>query len=301
MPQLGFLTGDSQSSQTAGWLDAFREGLRQAGYIEGQNIAIDYRWAEDQFERLPELAAALVQRPVDIIITGGTPALQAARQATGTIPIVIANASDPVGLGIVASLARPGGNVTGLTSIAPELAPKRLQLLQESVPGMTRVGVLHNPGDEGRVRAAQETEQAARTLGLQVQLLGPREAGDLEPMLAGARSERLDALFVLQGGAMNDQQGATVVRLAAQYRYPAMYDAGQFTAAGGLMFYGVNYPALYRRAAVYVDKILRGTNPADLPIERPTTFDFVINLKTAQALGLTIPPAVLAQATDLIQ
>jgi putative ABC transport system substrate-binding protein len=210
------------------------------------------------------------------------------------------NISDPIGLGIVASLARPGGNVTGLTSLA-ELAPKRLQLLKETSPGVARVGVLHDPDGQGRVQAARETEAVAPTLGLQARVIEVRRAVDLAAMLPGETSERVDALIVLQGGPVNDWQGATVVDLAAQHRLPAMYDGGPFIDAGGLMSYGVNYPDLYRRAATYVDKILKGVKPTELPVERPTTFALVTNLKTAQALGLTIPPSVLQQATELIQ
>ena len=300
VPRGGYLSINCLANLPAGWLDALREGLREHGYVEGQTIALDYRGADDRAERLPELAAELAQS-VDIIVTAGTPAAQAAQRATSTIPIVMANISDPVGLGLVASLARPGGNITGLTTLAQELAPKRLQLLKETSPGIARVGVLHNPDDPGRVRAARETEAAAPTLGLQARLIELRQAGDLAAMLPGVAGERVDALIVYNGGPVNDRQGATVVGLAAQHRLPAMYDGGPFIGAGGLMSYGVNFPDLYRRAASYVDKILKGAKPADLPVERPTKFDFVINLKTARALGLTMPQSVLLQATEVIE
>jgi putative tryptophan/tyrosine transport system substrate-binding protein len=299
VPRIGYLTINSQANSPANLLDALREGLREAGHVEGRNITIDYRWADSRTERLPELAGELVQQNVDVIVTTGTGPLEAAHRATSTIPIVMTNAGDPVGLGIVAGLAHPGGNVTGLTSLSPELAPKRLQLLQESVPGVSRIGVLHNPDDPGRVRAFRETESAARTLGLQVRSLELRESDDLGTMLGGAIGERVDALVVLQGGAVN--ASSVVVDLVAQHRLPAMYDGGQFTDAGGLMFYGPNFVDLYRRAATYVDKILQGAKPGDLPIEQPTTFDFIINLNTARALGLAVPQSVLQQATEVIQ
>jgi putative ABC transport system substrate-binding protein len=237
---------------------------------------------------------------VDVLVTNGTPAVQAVQRATSTVPIVMAFVGDPVAQGLIASLARPGGNLTGLTAVGSELAPKRLQLLRESVPEVTRIGVLFNPDDPGRLLSVRETESAARTLGLEARPLELREIGALEPMLTAARSEGVDALFVLASGAVNDRQGATVVALAAEQRLPAMYDGEHFSRAGGLMFYGVNYADLFRRSATYVDKILKGARPADLPVERPTKFDFIINLQAARALGLSIPSSVLAQATEVI-
>ena len=299
--RIGYLTINSRSDEPVGWLRAFREGLRELGYLENQNIAIDERWADGRNEQLPELAGDLVQQKVDVILTNSTPAAQAAQRATSAIPIVMATSADPVGLGIVASLARPGGNVTGLHAFAPELATKRLLLLQESVPGIARVGVLYPAQGTGRIRVLQETESAARILGVQVRPLGVRVGDDLAALLASAVGEGVDALIVLQGTPLREQQGATVANLVAQHRLPAMYDGEEFVEAGGLMFYGSNFPDSYRRAATYVDKILKGGKPADLPIEQPITFDFVINLKAAGAIGLSIPRSVLQQATNLIQ
>jgi putative ABC transport system substrate-binding protein len=300
-PRIGYLSMGAQDDQPVGWLPAFREGLREAGYLEGQNIRIEYRWADNRPERLQALAVDLADQNLDLIVTNGTPAVQATQRATKTTPIVMAFVGDPVGQGLVASLARPGGNATGLTSLGVGLAPKRLQLLKESFPGISRIGVLHNPDDPGRVLAVRETDGAAALLGLQVQSLELREVSALEATLAGAVGEGVDALIVLASGAVNSRQGRAVVDGVAQQRLPAMYDGEHFMDAGGLMFYGVNYARLFRRAATYVDKIVKGANPAELPIERPTTFDFVINLQTARALGLTVPPQVLAQATEVIQ
>jgi ABC-type uncharacterized transport system substrate-binding protein len=237
---------------------------------------------------------------VDIIVTHGTPGVQAAQRASSTIPIVMAFAGDPVGLGLVDSLARPGGNVTGLTTLAPELAPKRLQLLREAAPAIRRIGVLHDPADPGRVLALGETESAGRTLGLDVLPLELREPSYLGALLEGAVSAGVDALVVLQGGLVASQTGG-LIDLVKQHRLPAMYESEQFAAAGGLMFYGPNFTDLYRRAASYVDQILRGARPTDLPIQRPTAFEFVVNLKAAEALALTIPPSVLQQTTLVIQ
>jgi len=298
--RIGHLANSTEAGQTVGWLDAFREGLRRAGYVEGQSIEYEYRWADNRLERLPELAADLVRRNVDILVTYGTPGVTAARQATSTIPIVMAFAGDPIGTGFVETLARPGGNVTGLTTLAPELAPKRLQLLKESSPGISRIGVLHNPDDPGRVLALRETVSSARMLGLADQALELRDGDGMAATLTRAIADGVDALVVLQGGAVNNAS-SSVVGVVAQHRLPAMYDGGEYVNVGGLMYYGPSFVDLYRRAAGYVDRILKGANPADLPIERPSRFDFLVNLKTAQALGLTIPPSVLQQATEVIQ
>jgi len=297
VPRLGHLSIGLQTAAPE-WIDAFRGELRRTGYVEGESISIEYRWADTRTERLPALAEELVRQKVDLIVAAGTPAVQAAQRATRTIPIVMALAGDPVGLGIVASLARPGGNVTRLTTLAPELAAKRLQLLKESAPTISRIGVLHNPDDPGRVLVVRETEHAARDLGLDVRPLELREIGAIEQPLAAAIAEGVDALVVLQSGAVTI---ASVIPVVARYRLPAMYDGGNYVSAGALMFYGPDLTDLYRRAAGYVDRILKGAKPADLPIERPSRFDFLVNLKTAQALGLTIPPSVLQQATEVIQ
>jgi len=301
VPRIGYFSANSQLDQPAFWLDALREGLHEAGYVEGQTITIDERWADGRNERLPDLAAELVRENVDVIVTTTSGATQAAQRATSTIPIVMTGVGDPVELGVVTSLARPGGNLTGLTNVAPEVTPKRLQLLQECVRGLARVGVLYQAEGPGRIRAFQEAEGAARTLGLQVLPLVVRVGDDLAAALDGAVGEGVEALIVLGGTAVRAQRGATVVGLAAQHRLPVMYDSAVFTEAGGLMFYAANAADQYRRAASYVDRILRGAQPADLPIERPTRFDFVINLQAARIIGLTIPPSVLQQATEVIQ
>jgi putative ABC transport system substrate-binding protein len=300
VPRIGYLSINSQDAQPAGWLDAFREGMRQAGYIEGQNIGMEYRWADNRLERLGELAAELAEQNVDLILTHGTSGVQAAQRASGTIPIVMPFAGDPVAEGFAASLAQPGGNITGLTTLTPVLAPKRLQLLQESSPGVFRIGILHDPGDARSVLQFRETESAARTLGLQVRSLALPEAGDMDVLMAHAISERVDALMVLAGAVVNGSQDA-IVGMAVQHGLPAMYEGREWIDAGGLLYYGVSSTDLYRRAAAYVDQILKGVKPADLPIQRPTSFDFVINLKAAQALGLSIPRSTLQQASEIIQ
>jgi len=301
VPRIVFLDVPSGPDQPTRWIDAFRDGMRQAGYAEGQNVAVDYRWSPGEEEQLSALVAELVRQNVDIIVTATSGATQAAQRATTTIPIVMVRVGDPVGVGLVTSLARPGGNVTGLSALGPELAPKRLQLLRECAPWIARIGVLYPEQGPGRLLAFQETESAAHTLGLQVLPLGVNLGDDLAVVLAGAVGQGVDALIVQQGDGVRDNHGVTVVDLAAKHRLPAMYDADEFVELGGLMFYGVDIADLYRHAAAYVDKILKGAKPADLPIERPTRFDFIVNLKTAQALGLVIPPSVLAQATEVIQ
>jgi putative ABC transport system substrate-binding protein len=300
MPRIGYLSINSESAQPAGWLDAFREGMRQAGYIEGQNVGTEYRWADNRVERLQNLAVELAQQNVDVIVTHGTSGVQAAQSATTTIPIVMPFGGDPVAEGFAASLARPGGNITGLTTLTPALAPKRLQLLQECSPGAFHIGVLHDPGDAPSVRQLRETESAARMLGLQVRSLELSKAGDLEVLMARAISERVDALLVLAGAVVNGRLDS-IIGVAAQHGLPAMYEGREWIDAGGLLAYGVNAADLYRRTAAYVDQILKGLEPADLPIQRPTAFDFVINLKAAQALGLSIPQLTLQQATELVK
>ena len=301
LSRIGFIDVASGSDQPSRWIDAFRDGLRQAGYVEGQNVAVDYRWSPGEEEQLSALVAELVREHVDVMVTATSGVTQAVQRATSTIPIVMVRVGDPIGVGIVARLARPGGNVTGLSGLGPELAPKRLQLLRESAPWIARIGVLYSEQGPGRLLAFQETESAARTLGLPVLPLGVNLGDDLAAIVADAVGQGVDALIVQQGNGVRDNHGVTVVDLAAKHRLPAMYDADEFIEPGGLMFYGVDFADLYRRAATYVDKILKGAQPADLPIERPTRFDFVVNLKTARDLGLTIPPSVLAQATEVIQ
>ena len=280
------------------FVEAFRQGLRELGYAEGQNIRIEYRWAEGRDERLQGLAAELVHLKVDVIVTAGTGAL-AAKNATTSIPIVMAATANPVGLGLVASLARPGGNVTGLTGQGDELPGKWMQLLKETVPRVSRVAVLWDPASSAESVRASET--AARSLGIRLQTLKVGRPDDFAAAFAKAQKNRTEAIIVL-GSASFYAHRARLVELAAKYRLPTMYDQKEFVVgSGGLMSYGANFHDLFRRAAGYVDKILKGAKPADLPIEQPTKFELAINLKTAKALGLTIPPLLLLRADQVIQ
>jgi len=282
-------------------LAAFRQGLRDLGYVEGQNIAIEYRWAEGRFERLPDLAAELVRLKVDVIVSVVTQATLAAKNATGTIPIVLVAAGDPLGSGLVANLARPGGNVTGPSSMYGDLAGKQLELLKETVPKVSRVAVLWNPANAvWQAQMLRQTEIAARALGLQVQLLEARGPDELEGAFAAMTRERVSALLV-QVDVIFALHARRIADLAAKRRVPAMYGSREHVEAGGLMSYAPNVPDLFRRAATYVDKILKGAKPADLPVEQPTKFELVINLKTAKALGLKIPQSILIRADEVIQ
>jgi putative ABC transport system substrate-binding protein len=281
-------------------LEAFRQGLRDVGYIEGQNIAIEYRYAEGKLEQLPDLAAELVRLKVDVIVTAGTPAALAAKQATRTISIVMGLAADPVGSGIVASLSQPGGNVTGSSLMAPELAGKRLQLLREVVPGASRVAVLANLTVPYAGLIVRETEAAARVLGVQLQLLEIRAPEEIERAFEAATRGRASALIVVEGPLTQTHQ-ALIAALAAKRRLPAMYGQRDFVEAGGLMSYGANFADLFRRAATFVDKILKGRKPSDLPVEQPTRFELVINMRTAKDLGLTLPQSILIRTDHFIQ
>jgi ABC-type uncharacterized transport system substrate-binding protein len=279
---------------------AFIQGLRDLGYVEGQNITIEYRFSEGQYERLPDLAADLVRLKVDVIVAPATQNVLVAKQATRTIPIVMTGAGDPVGNGLVASLARPGGNVTGLSILAFETVGKQLELLKEIVPGFSRVAVLGNPTTQMYSAWLGEVKVAARSLGVQLQILEARGPDNFESAFAAMTRERVGALLVPTDG-MFLLHRTRIVELAAKSRLPAMYGTKEYVDVGGLMVYGASLRDNFRRAATYVDKILKGTKPADLPVEQPTTFEFVINLKTAKALGLTIPPSVLARADEIIQ
>jgi putative ABC transport system substrate-binding protein len=283
--------------------EAFRQGLRDLGYVEGRNLVIEYRDAEGRPERLPALAAELVALKVDVILAGGTPQALAAKQATKTIPIVFTTVVDAVTDGLVTSLARPGGNVTGLSSLAPELVGKRLELLTQAVPGVSRVAVLWQPGAYGG-RTAKDmlkgAEVAARALGVRLQFVEARGPEDFERAFSDMTRARAGALTVL-GGVMFNTERRRLVDLAAKNRLPAVYPWREAVDAGGLMAYGPNLADLLRRAATYVDKILKGAKAADLPVEQPTKFELVINLKTAKALGLTIPQSVLGRADEVIQ
>jgi len=281
-------------------LEAFRKGLRELGWVEGRGFTIESRFAGGKSERLAELAAELVQRRVDLILTGSTPGALAARKATTTIPIVMVTTGDPVAGGLVASLARPGGNVTGVTALGQALNTKRLELIKESVPGVTRVAVLTNPASAYTPPFLREKAAAARALGLQLPVLEARDPGQFEKAFAGLATERAGALMV-QSDAMFITHRGRIVELAARSRVPAVYGEREFVNAGGLMFYGASLADMYRDAAAYADKILKGAKPADLPVEQPTKLELVINLKAAKALGLTIPPSVLGRADHLVE
>ena len=279
---------------------ALREGLRQLGYAEGQNLVIEYRSADGRDDRFPGLARELLALKVDVIVTRGTPAAKAVKNATSTVPVVMMASGDPVGVGLVTSLARPGGNITGLSAIVGELSPKRLELIREIVPGLARIAVLANTSNDAVRRDWARIETAARSLGVQSQLLDLRESDALGPTFDDASARRADALVVVID-AITQANQQRIVDLAMKHRLPAIYSSREFVDAGGLISYGVSYPDLYRRAATYVDKILKGTKPADLPVVQPTKFELVINLKTAKALGLQISPMLLTRADEVIE
>jgi putative ABC transport system substrate-binding protein len=283
--------------------EAFRQGLRDLGYVEGRNVVIEYRDAEGKPERLPALAAELVGLKADVIVASDTPAALAAKQATRTLPIVFIGAGDPVTSGLISSLPRPGGNVTGLSLLAPELRGKRLELVTQAVPGVTRVAVLWQPGGLGERTGKdqlKEVEVAARALGVRLQVVEARGPADFDRAFSDMTRARAGALTVL-GSAMFANERRRLVDLAAKHRLPGVYGFREYVDAGGLMAYGPNVADLFRRAATYVDKILKGTKPGDLPVEQPTKFELVINLKAAKALGLTIPPSLLGRADQVIE
>jgi putative tryptophan/tyrosine transport system substrate-binding protein len=280
-------------------LEAFRQGLHDLGYVEGHNMVLEYRFADGRFERLPELAAELVRLKVDVILAVGVPAIRAAQHTTGTIPIVFPVASDPVGQGLVASLAQPGANTTGLSFQDPEFMGKRLELLRQVVPGVTRVAYLWDAALPN-ARAWQETETAARALGVQLLPVEVREPYPFDQAFATMAEAHADALITLPSTVFMNRR-TQIVDLASKTRLPGIFPDRELADAGGLMSYGPSLTASYHRAAIYVDKILKGAKPADLPVERPTTFELVINLKTAQALRLTVPPSILFQATEVIR
>jgi len=280
--------------------EALSQGLRDLGWVEGQNLVIEWRSSEGRAERFPDLAAELVRLKVDLIVANAAPASHAAKHATTTIPVVVIAVSDPVGQGLVASLARPAGNVTGLASLFPELAAKRLALLQEALPGVSRVAVLWNPANPGNVRIWKEVQVTAKTLDVTLQSREVRGPDDFKGAFAAMTKERPEALLTLDDPLIFRNQ-VSIVDFAARSRLPAMHAFRESVEAGGLMAYSANLPAMLRRAATYVDKILKGAKPADLPIEQPTKFELVINLKTAKALGLTIPPSLLGRADQVIE
>jgi putative tryptophan/tyrosine transport system substrate-binding protein len=298
-PRIGILPPGPISERMHLW-EAFRQGLRELGYLEGQNITLVFPATEVKPERLPQVAAELVSLNVDVIVAAGTVAVQVAREATKTIPIVTPVITDPVEAGFVASLARPGGNITGLTLISVQLSGKRLELLREVVPRISRVAVLSNPTSLGSPLQMRETKLASQALGIQIQALEVRDADDFEKVFKAAAKERADALIALDDPFIFTHR-ARIVKLTARSRLAAIYGFREFVEAGGLMSYAANLSDMYRRAAIYVDKILKGRKPADLPVEQPTKFEFVINLKAAKQIGLTIPPNVLARADKVFR
>jgi putative ABC transport system substrate-binding protein len=299
VPQIGYLCPTLPSSLLAR-TEAFRQGLKELGYIEGKNIALEYRWAEGKIDRLPDLAAELVRLKVDVIVTCGPVATRSAKEATATIPIVMTFDSDPVGNGFVASLARPGGNITGLSTLAPELSGKQVEFLKEIVPKVSRVAVLGTSTWPGNAQLVKETELAAGAFGVKLQYLDILDPKDIETAFRAATKARADALLVLVSGVLADHR-TQIANLALKSRLPVTSYRREYVEDGGLMSYSVSYTDLDRRAAVYVDKILKGAKPADLPVEQPTKFELVINLKTANQIGLTIPQSFLYRADKVIK
>jgi putative ABC transport system substrate-binding protein len=294
------LLGGASASANAARIDAFRQGMRDLGYVEAKNIFIEQMWAEGKLERLPALAAELVRLKVAAIISAGPTVTRACKDANITTPIVMAFDDDPIGSGFVASLARPGGNITGLSSLSPGLSAKQLQLLKEIIPRASRVAVLGSLIHPGTARSLKEIELAAGAQKVQLQYLDVVDPKTIDAAFDTARRQRVDAVLVLTSVVTNTHQGK-IIDLALEKRLPALYFTDEWVKAGGLLAYGASFTDLFRRAATYVDKILKGAKPADLPIEQPTRFELVINLKTAKALGLTIPPSLLARADQVIQ
>jgi putative ABC transport system substrate-binding protein len=299
IPRIGFLLGVSPSAM-APRVEAFRQGLRELGYVEGKTINIEYRYAEGKNDRLPSLAAELVRLRLDVIVSAGPPPTRAAKQATATIPIIMAFDDDPVGSGFAASLARPGGNITGLSALSPEISGKQLELLREIVPKFSRLAVLANATQPGSPQALREINVAADGFGVQLQYLEIQAAKDIETAFQAASKERAHAVLVLSTPVLLSQR-KQIVDLAVKSRLPTIYNRPEYAEDGGLVFYGVSYTDLFRRAATYVDKILKGVKPADLPVEQPTKFEFIVNLKAAKQIGLTVPPNVLARADKVIR
>jgi putative ABC transport system substrate-binding protein len=300
VPRIGYLAAGSPSLSSFN-REAFQQGLSSLGYVEGKNILIEYRYAETRLERVPELAEELVRLKVDVLlVAGGTNTARQVKKVTNSIPIVFTEPGDPVGAGLVVSLARPGGNLTGVSSVSRDLVGKRLELLKETLPNLSRVAVLFNPDSSSNVAGFKEMDAHARLIGLQLQALEVRDAGGFEDAIRSATRGKAGGLLVLSNSILNAGR-KQIAELAINHRLPAMFATSRHMDAGGLMSYGPDYADLYRRAAIYVDKILKGAKPADLPVERPTKFEFVINLKTAKQIGLTIPPNVLARADKVIR
>jgi putative ABC transport system substrate-binding protein len=299
LPAIGYLGATTAAAERAR-TDAFVQRLGELGWIEGHTAAIDYRWGEGRTERFPEIAADLVQLRVDIIVVTSTAAALACKQATAVIPIVFPLAGDPLGTGLVASLARPGGNITGLSNQAADLAGKRLEMLRELAPGLRRLAILANAEYAGRISEIADIQAAANTLDLDVAAFDIRPAEDIAPVFDAMRKDGAEALYVV-GDALMNSNGVRVSTLAMNARLPTICVAREYVEAGGLVSYGANIPRLFRRAAELVDKILRGARPGDIPVEQPTKFELAINLKTAKALGLTVPPTLLARADEVIE
>jgi putative ABC transport system substrate-binding protein len=299
VPRIGFLAANSPSSSAAR-VEAFRQGLHQLGYVEGNNIMIEFRYAGGQLDRLPALATELVRLKVNVIVTSGPAPTRPAKEATDTIPIVMAWDIDPVGSGFVSSLAHPGSNITGFSVLAPEISGKRLELLKETIPKLSRVAVFGSAVEPGNSQSLRETERAAKALEVDLQYREVGGAKEIEVAFQQAIKKRAEALLVL-ATAVNFSQRTQIASFALKSRIPAIYGSSEYADAGGLMTYGVNFVDLFRRAATYVDKILKGAKPAELPVEQPTKFEFVINLKAAKQIGLTIPPNVLARADRVIR
>jgi putative ABC transport system substrate-binding protein len=299
--RIGMLRPGSPPAGSSPNLDAFRQGMHDLGYIEGQHFVVESRWAEGSDERLSDLAAELVRLHVDVIMAAGALATHATQQATHTIPIVMLGVYDPVGAGLVASLAHPGGNITGVSTLGLELAGKRLELLKETVPQLRRVAVLANPAAPPHTVFLENLTVVSQELGLQLQVLEVRSHDELDRAFTALTQAGVEALFALPDPPLLDRLDRRIADLTAQHRLPAIYPFKSYVDAGGLMSYAPSVPDIYRRAAYYVDKIFKGAKPGDLPVEQPTKFEFVINLKAAKALGLTIPPTVLFQANEVLQ
>ena len=299
VPRIGYLSGTSPSVNSAR-VEAFRQGLHELGYVEGKNIIVEWRYAGGKLDRLPALAAELVRLKVDVIVASAPPPTRSAKQVTATIPIVMSYDDDPVGNGFVASLAHPGGNITGLATLAPELSGKQLELLREIVPKLSRVAVLGNATRPGSPQALREINLAADAFGIQLQYLEIQAPKDIEIAFRAASKEHAGAVLVMQTPVLISQR-RQVADLAVKTRLPTIYGRPEYVEDGGLMSYATSFTDLSRRAATYVDKILKGTKPADLPVEQPTKFEFIINLKAANQIGLTIPPNVLVRADKVIK
>ena len=299
IPRVGFM-GNSTAELEANLVDSFREGLREHGYQEGRNIVIEYRWADGKYERFPALVAELIAAKVNVIVTAGTPASLAVKKATTTVPLVMVAVGDPVGTGLVSSLARPGGNLTGLSSIAPDLEGKRLDLLREVVPTLSHVAVFFNSLNPFHVASMRQAHVAAQTLGIKLQQHDIRKSEDLDGAFAAIRTERPDALLILADRVfLHNRQ--RMMDFTEEQRLPNVNAYKELVEAGGLMSYGPSYEDMHKRAAIYVDKILKGAKPADLPIEQPSKFTFIVNLKAAKTLGVTVPPSLLTLADKVIE